>query len=98
LINDIGQWVLVTACRQARVWQDAGHRIRVAVNLSARQFLEPDCALRVREALEGAGLAPEDLILELTESLAMQRAQQTEETLRELKALGVGIAIDDFGT
>jgi diguanylate cyclase (GGDEF)-like protein len=98
LINDIGQWVLETACRQAREWRDAGHRIRVAVNLSARQFLEPDCAARVRQALEGAGLPPEDLILELTESLAMQRAEQTEETLRELKTLGVGIAIDDFGT
>ena len=98
LINEIGQWVLVTACRQARAWREEGHHIRVAVNLSARQFLEPDCAARVRQALESAGLPPEDLVLELTESLAMQRAEQTEETLRELKALGVAIAIDDFGT
>jgi diguanylate cyclase (GGDEF)-like protein len=98
IINEIGQWVLVTACRQAHAWREEGHHIRVSVNLSARQFLEPDCAAKVRQALESAHLPPEDLVLELTESLAMQRADQTEETLRELKALGVAIAIDDFGT
>ena len=99
LIVPLGQWVLRTACRQNRAWQRAGlPAMRVAVNLSARQFAEPALLRTVREALEEAELEPRYLEVEITESLVMSDVGRTIDTLEELKGLGVHLSIDDFGT
>jgi EAL domain-containing protein (putative c-di-GMP-specific phosphodiesterase class I) len=98
LIVPIGAWTLGVACAQARRWQERGHpNLTVAVNLSARQFSQPDLAEQVRRALQQSGLPPRSLDLEITESNAMQNAEGTILTLRELKTLGVRVSIDDFG-
>jgi EAL domain-containing protein (putative c-di-GMP-specific phosphodiesterase class I) len=99
LIVPIGAWVLRTACAQTLEWQRAGHHgLRVAVNLSARQFAQKDLASSVVAALRDTGLAPQDLELELTESLLMVEVGGAVATMRELKAVGVKLSIDDFGT
>lgn len=98
LIVPIGEWVLRTACRQARLWQQAGHELRVAVNLSARQFRDRNLAAMVRRCLEESRLPPRLLKLEITENAVMEDAEQAVAILRELKALGVSLAVDDFGT
>jgi EAL domain-containing protein (putative c-di-GMP-specific phosphodiesterase class I) len=99
LIIPMGEWILHTACRQLRIWQKKIDRdLTMAVNLSARQFQQPDLLEQVREAIEDAGITPDSLELEITESNAMQNAENTIYTLRELKALGVRISMDDFGT
>jgi diguanylate cyclase (GGDEF)-like protein len=99
LILPIGEWVLRTACVQAVAWRREGHPpIRIAVNLSARQFRQQDVAAMVRTTLEETGLAPDSLELELTESVLMQDCDAIAHTLRELKALGVVLSLDDFGT
>ncbi|GEM_PF-2268400 len=99
LIIPIGEWVLRVACAQARAWQDAGFPfMRVAVNLSSRQFRDRDLVGVVREALAAARLDPRHLELELTESMIMQDALHTRRTLEVLKAMGVKLSIDDFGT
>ncbi len=99
LIVPIGQWVLLTACRQMRAWQKrTGQKVSISVNLSARQFQQPDLVEKIQAALEETGIPPSSLELEITESNAMQNAENTIHLLRELKALGVSIAMDDFGT
>jgi diguanylate cyclase (GGDEF)-like protein len=98
LIITIGRWVLHEACKQAAEWHRRGHRVVMAVNLSGRQFQDPELIAQVQEALEAADLRPQFLELEITEGYAMQDVQKAIETLRQLKALGVRIAIDDFGT
>jgi EAL domain-containing protein (putative c-di-GMP-specific phosphodiesterase class I) len=98
LIIPIGAWVLRTACKQAKAWQDAGlPPVRVAVNLSARQFRENIPQL-VEKVLAESGLPPHYLELEITESVAMQHAESTEQTLFALRDMGVRLSIDDFGT
>ena len=102
LISPLGKWVLREACRQAHEWHELypadDPPLTMSVNLSARQFRQADLVGTVAEILGEAGLDPESLILEITESTVMEDAQANAETLRELKALGVRIAIDDFGT
>lgn len=99
LILPIGHWVLRTACAQNKAWQQAGYPpMRVAVNLSARQFQQPDFYDQVAQVLHDTELDPRYLELELTESLLMADADAAVATLRALRDLGVGIAIDDFGT
>jgi diguanylate cyclase (GGDEF)-like protein len=99
LITPMGPWILEEACGRTRAWQ-RGTRFyfSVAVNLSARQFLERDLVSQVKRALRTTGLEARFLELEITESVAMQSAETTLRTLKELKALGVRISIDDFGT
>jgi EAL domain-containing protein (putative c-di-GMP-specific phosphodiesterase class I)/FixJ family two-component response regulator len=98
-IVQLGEWVLQTACRQIQVWQNAGFSgLRVAVNLSARQFHQPDLSSRVAQILAEIGLEPSSLELELTESLMVEDAPSAIATLQQLKSLGVSISIDDFGT
>ncbi|UQN09816.1 bifunctional diguanylate cyclase/phosphodiesterase [Deinococcus sp. QL22] len=97
LIVPIGAWVLRQACEQAAQWVIRMPQLRLAVNLSARQFQQPDLMETVMWALESAGLAPWHLELELTESMLVQ-VQDAEATLQALKRLGVRIVIDDFGT
>jgi diguanylate cyclase (GGDEF)-like protein/PAS domain S-box-containing protein len=99
LIVPMGEWVLREACRQAKEWQNGGSPgFRMAVNLSPRQFQHSDLPQLIASALERSGLAPGDLELEITESLAMQNTTRTIATLHRLREMGVQIAIDDFGT
>lgn len=99
LITAIGDWVIETACRQNKRWQELGYPpLRVAVNLSAAQFFQEDVVHKVRSILEITGLKPQYLELEITESMAMHSIQRVIETLQELARLGVAISIDDFGT
>ncbi|MEA2164631.1 MAG: hypothetical protein QOK37_2758 [Thermoanaerobaculia bacterium] len=99
LIVPMGEWVLREACRQAREWQNGGSPgFRMAVNLSPRQFQHSDLPQLIASALDTSGLAPGDLELEITESLAMQNTTRTIATLHRLREMGVQIAIDDFGT
>jgi diguanylate cyclase (GGDEF)-like protein/PAS domain S-box-containing protein len=98
LIVPLGEWVLRTACRQTKTWHERGSGpVRVAVNLSARQFQQVDLLDMVRSALEEADLSPSSLELEITETTAMQNAEVSVETMHALRDLGVGISIDDFG-
>jgi diguanylate cyclase (GGDEF)-like protein/PAS domain S-box-containing protein len=98
MIIPIGAWALRTACHQLRQWQDQGLTLRMAVNISAVQLQQRDFGALVRSVVAEAGIAPEMLQLEITESAAMQNFELTLETLRELRTLGVGVAVDDFGT
>jgi diguanylate cyclase (GGDEF)-like protein/PAS domain S-box-containing protein len=99
LIVRIGQWVLHTACLQGRRWQDSGAgSFRVAVNLSARQFLEKGLLSAIHGVLEVTGFPALQLELEITESLAMANVARTSQVLWSMKGMGVGISIDDFGT
>ena len=99
LIMPIGEWVLRTACSQARKWQDESlPAVTVAVNVSAVQFRQEDFCELVRKILRETGLAPQYLELELTESLLLTNADVTLSVIQELKAIGVTLAIDDFGT
>jgi diguanylate cyclase (GGDEF)-like protein/PAS domain S-box-containing protein len=99
-IRAIGQWVLRTACRQAKSWQAEflDPTLSVNVNVSVVQLQEPGLADEVSAALSEAELAPRSLIAEITESVFMQDNEIIRANLRKLKELGVGIAIDDFGT
>ncbi|MGH9178640.1 MAG: putative bifunctional diguanylate cyclase/phosphodiesterase [Acidimicrobiales bacterium] len=101
LIIHIGRWVLAEACAQLGRWQAARpclEGLRVGVNLSARQFTDPDLVSIVAEELARAAVPPHALCLEITESVLMEEVEATAETLRTLKQLGVGLSIDDFGT
>ena len=99
LIVPIGEWVLRTACRQARSWQDEGlPAVSVAVNVSAVQFRQEGFCELIRRVLRETGLAPQYLELELTESLLLANAEVTLSVVEELKSIGITLAIDDFGT
>ena len=99
LILPLGEWVLRAACREARLWQDRGiQNLRMAVNLSARQFQQQDLVAMVRAAVDDAGIPASTLELEITETTAMQNAEMTIDVLRGLSDVGVSLAIDDFGT
>ncbi|OAI20122.1 hypothetical protein A1359_03690, partial [Methylomonas lenta] len=99
LICAVGEWVLQEACRCNRQWQDQGlPPVRMAVNLSARQFLKSDIQAQVKRVLEETGLDPRWLELELTESIVLQNADNVIRSMEELKQNGVSMALDDFGT
>lgn len=99
LIVPLGEWVLRTACKQARAWIDAGlPRLVMAVNLSVRQFQSENLIGMVQRILEETQLPANCLELELTESMFMEQVERSIKTLNKLKALGVNLAIDDFGT
>ncbi len=99
LIIPVGEWVIRTACRQIREWLDAGFPpLTMAVNLSARQFRQPNLIEMIEQVLHEFNIPPELLELELTESVMMDNLEEAVETLKKLKLLGLKIAIDDFGT
>jgi diguanylate cyclase (GGDEF)-like protein/PAS domain S-box-containing protein len=99
LIVQIGQWVLEESCRWARRWQDSSSQpLVVSVNLSARQFQHPQLLADIQQTLAETGLDPRLLKLEITESVVMQDAIATIDTLQAFKAFGIRVAIDDFGT
>ncbi|ADJ28276.1 response regulator receiver modulated diguanylate cyclase/phosphodiesterase with PAS/PAC sensor(s) [Nitrosococcus watsonii C-113] len=97
LIEEVGEWVLETACKQAKSWHSEGYPIRIAVNCSARQF-QQHFLDSVRRILQKYALHPSYLELEVTESVVMQDMQSTTYILQRLKEMGVTLAIDDFGT
>ncbi|MES2898766.1 MAG: EAL domain-containing protein [Pseudomonadota bacterium] len=99
LIVAIGDWVLQTACRQNKAWQDAGLApITMSVNVSPRQFEDKRLVERVAQAMQDSGLDAASLELEVTESLIMRDLAQSVGKMRELEAMGVALSIDDFGT
>ena len=99
MIVKIGEWVLRTACIQAKTWRTRGIPLeRMAVNVSVHQFVQTGFPELVARILSDTGLEPEALELEVTESLLMKDAESAVRTLNELKALGIQLAIDDFGT
>ena len=99
LINEVGEWVLQTACEQIRKWHAMNLKpMRMSVNVSAQQFEDPMLIDKVRSALAESEISPEFLELELTESCLMSDPAQAGALLREIRDVGVRIAIDDFGT
>lgn len=98
LINPIGEWVLRTACRQNKTWQELGFiPLRMAVNISVEQFRSGNLVQVIKECLKETGLQPHYLELEITESIAMEEGNYSIKALQELQTLGVAISIDDFG-
>jgi diguanylate cyclase (GGDEF)-like protein len=99
LIIPIGEWVLRTACRQLKIWHDAGQKnLYVTVNLSGLQLQQAGFVDTLRSALRDTGVDPRCVTLEITESMLMAHVDETLLMLDALKATGVGLAIDDFGT
>lgn len=101
LINEIGNWVLTEACRQLQEWRQAFPErpdLSVSVNLSAKQFLQPDLVERIDAVIAATGVEPCHLVLEITESVLMHNPEAANKTLLELKARGVHLYVDDFGT
>jgi diguanylate cyclase (GGDEF)-like protein len=99
LLDDIGEWVLREACRQAKAWQEAGlPRLRVAVNLAPSQFRLTNLVEQIRRALDAAQLDPQLLEVELTESAVMSDAEESILILEAISSMGVLVSVDDFGT
>jgi EAL domain-containing protein (putative c-di-GMP-specific phosphodiesterase class I) len=95
LIDQLGEWVLTTACAEATTWPDD---IRLAVNVSPVQFRSGTLALKIVAALAASGLAPNRLELEITEAVLIRDDEAALAILHQLRAIGVRIALDDFGT
>jgi len=99
LIDDLGEWALVEACRQGQAWTTAGHpSLAISVNVAASQLRKAGFVNTVRQALAVSGLAPQRLMLEVTESMLMSHAEQTLALLKDIKSAGVRLSLDDFGT
>lgn len=99
LIRDIGEWVLKEVCRQGKAWQEQGLApLRLAVNLSAMQFQQPELETQILRILQDTAFPPQWLELEITESALMQYHHTAQPLLLKLQKLGVSVAIDDFGT
>lgn len=98
-IVQLGEWVLRAATAQMRGWQqEYGRRLRLAVNLSGRQFLHFNLVKQIEDALRLSGFDATDLDFEITETVAMHNAEESIGVMRQLKSLGIGLALDDFGT
>ncbi len=98
LIVPIGEWVLETACAQVGAWHQSGHKLRLAINLSARQIQYGELVPSIERILAKTRFDASQLEFEITETVAMQNVELTIRTLRQLKAMGATIAVDDFGT
>jgi EAL domain-containing protein (putative c-di-GMP-specific phosphodiesterase class I) len=98
LILPVGAWVMATAAAQVAQWMEKGHLLTVAVHLSPRQFFHKEIAQVLADILEKAGVPGRCIELEITEAMLIDKAQNTEEILRQFKQLGVRLAISDFGT
>lgn len=98
LIQTIGSWVLRAACRQAKLWNEAGGNFRMAVNLSAVQLRSPSITDDILSIVADAGLEPHQLELEITETALMQNVESSATILKELHSQGIHVAVDDFGT
>jgi EAL domain-containing protein (putative c-di-GMP-specific phosphodiesterase class I) len=97
MVAAIGKWVLMRACVDAAAWRTR-HPLRVAVNVSSKQLVDPEFADSVARALRESGLPPERLQIEITESSVLEQRGPTLATLQALRRLGCGVVIDDFGT
>ncbi|MEO8402886.1 MAG: EAL domain-containing protein [Gammaproteobacteria bacterium] len=98
LINTIGTWVLETACKQNKYWQEMGlPKVRVAVNITSKQFKQPDVVACIKKIIDDTGLAPNYLELELTENIILNHIEAPKK-ISELRKMGIYIALDDFGT
>lgn len=98
LAEPVAAWIMATACSQAAAWQRRGHAMRVGVNLTQAQFVAGNLADEILALLESTGLRPELLELEVTEDIILDDIDKTQATLARIRALGVRIAFDDFGT
>lgn len=98
IIHQLGGWVIEEACRQLAVWRDAGIHMRLAINLSVHQLRASGLAVNIAQALQQHGVEAEQLLCEITESVAMEDTAATQRTFEELGAIGVYLSIDDFGT
>lgn len=99
LINPIGEFVLQQACKSCKYWNDMGHPdYKVNVNLSVVQLLQNDIVEKVQKVIEESGITPENLTLEVTESLAINDMSRMKRILEDIRNLGVKVALDDFGT
>lgn len=99
LIIPIGDWVIKTACKQNKQWQDAGYRpTRIAINICSKQILQPDFAQKIKDVLQSTELDPTCLELEITENVIVNSIESFGNTLRTLREIGVYITLDDFGT
>lgn len=99
LIVPIGQYVLIEACKELKLWNDKGYKdLTMAVNLSVRQFRDRDFVQMLKDIIDEVGVNPKNLELEITETLALEDLELTVTTIRKLQELGVKFALDDFGT
>jgi diguanylate cyclase (GGDEF)-like protein len=98
LIGPVGDWVLREVCRQANEWRDRGRDMWVSFNLSLAQLWQPDLSAKIMYATEAAGVQPNDLVIEITETSALTDPRRTWGILRDLRERGFRLAIDDFGT
>ena len=97
-IIQMGEWILKKACIDGKKWQDDGNDMIVSVNISSKQFQQDNFVNKVMEAINESGLNPNNLTLEITETIAISDIKRTIEVLNELRSLGIAVAIDDFGT
>jgi diguanylate cyclase (GGDEF)-like protein len=98
-VVQIGDWVIGEACRQIKRWEASGlPRVKVAINLSPEQLRQQDCVERVQTMVEAAGVEPERIMFEITETVAMRDAEQMAKVIHQFQGAGFDIAIDDFGT
>jgi diguanylate cyclase (GGDEF)-like protein/PAS domain S-box-containing protein len=99
MIVPVGEWILRTACLQAKAWIDSGWPpFIMSINISARQFQQPDLDMKIIHILQETGLSPQLLCLELTESVIMQNIEEVIRKMHRLRDVGVRLSIDDFGT
>lgn len=100
LIRAIGRWVIETACAQIKAWEsgDATRDLQLAINVSARQFRQPDFVAQVQQVLNQSGANPARLKIELTESVVLENVADAIAKMEALKAIGIGLSMDDFGT
>lgn len=98
-VVQIGDWVIAEVCRQIKRWEAAGlPRVKIAINLSPEQLRQPNCVERVRATVEAAGVEPERIMFEITETAAMRDEELATEMIHRFQDAGFDIAIDDFGT
>jgi len=98
LITDIGYWVMKSACKQSRLWNDNGIQLNIAVNVSTDQFRQPGLYEKITAILDETGVDPETIELEITESSTIENFPKTIKLLNQFKEHGLKISIDDFGT
>jgi EAL domain-containing protein (putative c-di-GMP-specific phosphodiesterase class I) len=98
LIQPLGHYVLEQAIKQTKIWNQQGHNLSVGINLSARQFMQADLVEQIKQLIQQYEISPKNIDLEITETIAMQDAENSINKMHHLKELGVKLSMDDFGT